>query len=249
MASHKKKVLLFQTRSRAEAAEKERDNYRSSLGSAAKLDCLWSLDQSISKKDAPDILAGYDGVIFGGSSDYDFDGGRMTDDPFRLVAMIIMSRTSNLISYALVEKVPILGICFGHQMIANMHGGEVKLDPEQRKGGTFEVSLTAEGKKDRLFGTLPPKFLAQFVHKDSVTKLPRNSTLLATAPNCRFSALRFGENAYTMQFHPEKSAERVLENLRATPSLVPAGAEPSSLVGPSPDAARLISLWLEKVVV
>ena len=72
--------------------------------------------------------------------------------------------------------------------------------------------------------------LLQYAHKDSVTKLPAGATLLAEGPKCKFSALRYGDTAYTLQFHPE------IERLESTDH------------GPaSPHASRIIPLWIERV--
>ena len=244
-----KKILLVQSRSRTEMIAAEQEGYRAALRGIAKLECLSALDEKLSWNDPHSFVKAYDGIIFGGSSDYDFDGGRMAKDPFRLLAMIILSRTRNLISFALAEKIPVLGVCFGHQMLANMYGGEVKRDEAQSKSGTFEVALTAEGKRDQLFKHLPPTFMAQYGHKDSVTKLPKGAKLLAKGKRCRFAALRYGESTYTMQFHPELTAEQAAKNLNTLSGYLPKGVtDASAVVHASPEASKLIPLWIEKVV-
>lgn len=125
---------------------------------------------------------------------------------------------------------PILGVCFGHQIIGNMHEGMVSNDREQAKMGAYEVFLTEEGKTDPLFGALPERFFAQYAHKDSVTNTPAGATLLATGEACRFAALRYGSRAYTCQFHPE-----VLK--------MPRGPEHDTS-----EASGLVRLWVERVV-
>ncbi|MDZ4227014.1 MAG: type 1 glutamine amidotransferase [Patescibacteria group bacterium] len=228
-----KRILVVQSRTIPERAERERANYTRTIGDAAQLDFLSALDEKLSWTSPEELLARYDGVIFGGSADFYFDGGREEKDPARLVSFIILSRVRNMISYAMVSGFPILGVCFGHQIIAQSRVGEVKSDPEQSKTGSFEVALTKEGKRDKLFGKLPPKFYAQYEHKDSATELPRGATLLGSAPNCRFSILKYGDNAYTVQFHPE--VERLY------------GVE-SYEHHDSQDASRIIPLWIEHVV-
>ena len=249
MATRTKKILLVQSRSRTDKIEAEQDGYRAALKGIAKLECLSALDESLSWRDPHKLVSAYGGIIFGGSSDYDFDGGRMAKDPFRLLSMIILSRTKNLITYATEEKIPVLGVCFGHQLIANMHGGEVKNDPKQKKSGTFEVILTDEGKKDPLLGEMPEKFLAQYGHKDSVTKLPKGAVVLAKNKDCRFSVLRYGATTYTAQFHPELTGTRAINSLNDVEGYLPDNvSDASKIVRESPEASKIIPLWIEKIV-
>ena len=227
------KILVFQSRITEKRIEGERDNYRRTIGSLADIDFLSAVDAKLSWTLPQDLLAGYDGIIFGGSSDFDFHGGRPKEDPARIMSMLILSRAKHVVSYALEAGIPVLGVCFGHQLIAQMHGGRVYNDHEQSKFGAFKVQLTEEGKTDPLFSSLPKTFYAQYAHKDSATLLPEGATLLATGPDCRFSALRYGERVYTTQFHPEMrdvSIEGVVE------------------VHESPEASTLIPKWISMVV-
>jgi GMP synthase (glutamine-hydrolysing) len=198
-----KRILVVQSRSDPERIEGERANFRHCMGRLADVEFLSALDERLAWSTPDEFLGGFDGVIFGGSSDFDFHGGRDERDPARVTSFIILSRSRNLVSYALAEKIPLLGICYGHQLIANIYGGEVDHDKEQSKFGSFEVRLTEEGKRDPVLGSLPETFVAQYAHNDSVTKLPEGATLLASTSGCRFSALRYGTSAYTLQFHPE----------------------------------------------
>jgi len=226
------KILVVQSRTRPERIERERENFTRTIGDTAEVEFLSALDEKLAWKSPEQFLRDSDGVILGGSSDFDFNGGREEKDPARLVSFIILSRVKNFISYALKEEMPLLGVCFGHQMIAEMNGGKVSNDKEQTKFGSYEIALTKEGMRDPLFSKLPPSFFAQYSHKDSVTELPKGSVLLADAPNCRFAALRYGKKAYTVQFHPE--------------------VERNSLEkGPhhdSPEASRIVPLWIDLIV-
>lgn len=234
-----KKILLVQSRAQFERAQKERENFTRALEGVADLDCLSAIDERLAWMYPDDLLRNYDGVIFGGSSDFDFHGGREERDPARLVSFIILSRVRNIISYVLSEKFPLLGVCFGHQIIAQMHGGNVSNDPEQGKFGSYEVTLNEEGKKDRLFSTLPETFYAQFAHKDSTTQLPKGATVLGSAKNCRYSILRYNEKAYTLQFHPE------IERVEMT-SDIP--VEKIDEFHPSPEASNITARWVERIV-
>jgi len=226
-----KKILVVQSRITPNRIENERDNYRRSVGELAQTDFLSAVDEKLAWTSPAEFLKGYGGVIFGGSSDFDFHGGRMENDPARIMSMLILSRAKHIVSYALECGVPVLGICFGHQIIGNMHSGMVSNDREQSKFGAYMVKLTEAGKTDPLFSALPEEFWAQYAHKDSVTNLPEGATLLATGETCRFAALRYADKVYTMQFHPE--VRRFVHGPKSHDS---------------PEASRLIPLWIEHIV-
>jgi len=226
------RILLVQSRITPARIARERDNFRRVLGTEATLEALSALDTEF-EWNKPDIsLRAYDGVIFGGSADFDFHGGRLERDPARVGATEILERTKHFIRYALEKKIPLLGVCFGHQLVAQMHGGRVENDPSQGKFGEHDVRLTSEGARDEIFGTFPQSFRAHYQHKDSVTTMPKSAVLLATGATCRFSALKYSDGAYTVQFHPELRCQ---------------SATCQKEHGLS-EAAPVISRWIERVV-
>jgi GMP synthase-like glutamine amidotransferase len=224
------RILVVQSRITEARIERERGNYRRAVGKKAKLDFLSSVDEKLAWRSPESMLRGYDGVIFGGSSDFDFHGGRPSADPVRLMSLIIMARAKNVLMHAVEKRIPILGVCFGHQIIGNIYDGMVGNDLEQKKHGAYEVMLTEAGKSDPLFSVMPPTFFAQYAHKDSVTNLPEGATLLATGATCKYSALRYGDRIYTVQFHPE------------VPKM-PRGPEHDSR-----ESAKLIQHWIDRIV-
>jgi len=226
-----KKILVVQSRITEVRIENERNNYRRSVGDRAQVDFLSAVDEKLAWATPEEFLKGYDGVIFGGSSDFDFHGGRQPNDPARIMSTLILSRARNIVSYALECNIPVLGICFGHQIIGQMMSGMVGNDREQSKFGAYAVRLTEAGKIDELFSGLPQEFFAQYAHKDSVTNLPEGATLLATGTACRFSALRYGSRVYTVQFHPE--VRRFVHGPKSQDS---------------PEASKLIPLWIERII-
>lgn len=225
-----KKILVVQSRITEERIERERGNYLRAANGAAELGFISAVDEKLAWTTPQELLAGYDGVIFGGSSDFDFHGGRPDQDPVRLMSMIILGRARNIVNFAFEKGVPILGVCFGHQIIGEIHGGMISNDREQTKMGSYEVSLTEEGKRDPLMSTLPETFYAQYAHKDSVTTMPEGATLLATGATCRFSALKYGDKIYTIQFHPEIERFNFGQHYA------------------SPEASGLVQKWIEVVV-
>lgn len=242
------KILIIQSRFRAEMIDAEQSEYRRAIGDRAEISFISTLDAALAWQEPETLLAGFDAVIIGGSGEYDLHGGRDGADPARLTAHEILKRVSHLIDHVIEHQIPILGICFGHQLIADTRAGAVTHDHVQKKVGSFAVQLTDEGKKDELFSALPESFVAQYGHKDSVTALPAGATLLASSPQCFFSALRYGPKAYTVQFHPELTAKDVYWKLEHSPGYLPEGVDINSVVKDSPDASRIIPLFIERIV-
>jgi len=224
------KVLVLQSRITEDSVERERNNFTRAAGSAAELDFISTVDEKLAWTSPMQLLEGYDGAIFGGSSDFDFHGGRPDNDPIRLMSTIILSRARNIIAYALEKELPILGVCFGHQIIGEMHDGMIKNDREQSKNGAHEVQLTEAGRNDTLFKDMPGTFFAQYMHKDSVTNMPKGAMLLATGATCKYAALKYGNRVYTVQFHPEVA-------------MMPEGPQIAC-----PEASTLVRGWIERVV-
>ncbi len=241
------KILLIQSRERADLMASERRNFERAMRGVAQLDCMSAVDESLAWENPEGLVGGYNGVIFGGSAEFDIHGGRDEADPARLASMRIIARVRILMEYMKSVGKPVLGICFGHQLIAEVYGGNVTHDHSQKKCGTYEVSLTEEGKRDPLFANMPQVFAAQYAHKDSVTSLPEGAIQLADGSACRFSALRYGSSIYTMQFHPElEPAEHIVSLNRC--GYLPEGVKAESVVRESPEVSRIIPLWLERIV-
>ena len=100
---------------------------------------------------------------------------------------------------------PVLGVCFGHQLIARAAGGEVSKNPRGREIGSIAVQLTRAGAKDPLFSWTPDetRFHCQSTHEDAVEVLPPGATLLAGNENTPVQAFRLSETVAGVQFHPE----------------------------------------------
>lgn len=101
------------------------------------------------------------------------------------------------------ENVPILAICYGHQLLAHALGGEVGYHPRGREVGTVTVHCQSGVHRDPLLNVLPDIFPAQSSHAQSVLALPKNAVTLASSDFEPVHAFRVGETAWGVQFHPE----------------------------------------------
>ncbi len=226
----------------------EQGEYRRAIGGGAVVEFISSLDELLVWDNPGKMLESYNGVIFGGSGEFDFDGGRSQDDAARITSQAIVARVKKLVLWTIEHDFPLLGICYGHQIVSEALGVPVVNDHEQKKVGSFSVMVTEAGKHDPVFRHLPSEFPVQYGHKDSLSLLPPGATLLACSPLCKTSAVRFGKKVYTMQFHPELTKDDVLWKLSNSPGYLPEGIDVSTLVKPSEEASRIIPLFIEEVV-
>jgi GMP synthase (glutamine-hydrolysing) len=104
------------------------------------------------------------------------------------------------------QQKAILGVCYGHQLLAWAFGGVVGFHPNGREIGTIDIELTLEAASDVLFAKMPKQFSAQASHQQSVLSLPDGAVLLAKNSFDAHHAFRLGSSTWGVQFHPEFSA-------------------------------------------
>lgn len=137
-------------------------------------------------------LRGFDGVIITGSA------ASVTERaPWMLAA-------EQRLAECVAAGTHVLGVCFGHQMLAQALGGEVQRNPRGREIGTVRLECTAA---DPLLSHAEPSFHVNMTHVDSVVKLPPGAEVLARTELEPYAALRFRERAWGVQFHPEIDAD------------------------------------------
>jgi GMP synthase (glutamine-hydrolysing) len=132
---------------------------------------------------------------------------------------------------------PVLGVCFGHQLVGEALGGRAGRNPTGRETGTTEVHLTPEGRADPLFAGLPPVLAVQQTHSDALVVAPPDAVCLAGNASTPWQALAWGPMLRTVQFHPEMGAEALRE-------LLAARGWPGS-TRPTDHGLRVLANWAE----
>ncbi|MEM8836726.1 MAG: type 1 glutamine amidotransferase [Pseudomonadota bacterium] len=111
---------------------------------------------------------------------------------------------------------PYLGVCLGHQLLAEAVGGTVELGARSEVGPT-PARLTLAGREDPLFEGIAADLMTFQWHSAEVTSLPKGAVVLAENDVCAIQALRFGECAYGLQYHVELTQDTIPE-WRAIPA-------------------------------
>ncbi|MBN2392830.1 MAG: glutamine amidotransferase [Anaerolineae bacterium] len=119
--------------------------------------------------------------------------------------------TAEWLGSAVKAGIPILGICYGHQLLAYALGGEVGDNPNGREFGTVDIHLLADGAADggALFAGLSTPIQVHVSHTQSVLKLPEGAQVLATSAMEPHAAIAFAPRVWGVQFHPEFDADIV----------------------------------------
>ncbi|RUM89702.1 MAG: amidotransferase [Thermodesulfatator sp.] len=116
---------------------------------------------------------------------------------------------------AVEAGIPVLGICLGAQLLAEVLGAKVYKGP-YREIGWFPVELTAEGREHPLFRGLPSRFVAFHWHGETFD-LPQGALHLARSAGCEHQAFVWGERVLALQFHLEMTPEGAEDLLKHCP--------------------------------
>lgn len=144
-------------------------------------------------------LDSYAGFVISGSSHSVLDDMEWIDE------------MESLVQRCVKKNVPILGVCWGHQLIASALGGTVERG-DHRELGYVDVSVESESE---ILEGIRDGFEAFASHTDYVTELPDDADMIAGNSNA-IQGFRYG-SAYGVQFHPEvdyRTAKELVETYR-----------------------------------
>jgi len=133
-------------------------------------------------------------------------------------------RLGEWLAAAIEAGVPVLGVCYGHQLVGDIFGGEVGLNPRGREIGVIEVEVV----EDPLFAGLPPRFPVFLTHCDAVNVAPPNARVLGRTTQTPVAAMAIGPRCRTLQWHPEFDAHILRHIIRERTPLIDAEREPGA---------------------
>ncbi|NKI33840.1 glutamine amidotransferase [Wenzhouxiangella sp. XN79A] len=138
-------------------------------------------------------------------------------------------RTAEWLAGAQRAGLPMLGVCYGHQLLAHALGGAVGPNPRGRRMGRVEIhSIEAD---DPLMGRFAPTEFFHVSHTEAVLEPPPGARVVAEADHDPYHALHFGRHSWGVQFHPEfgRAVMRAYLQARAE-ALTAEGQDPVALV-------------------
>ena len=111
---------------------------------------------------------------------------------------------SNMIESWRSIGVPILGVCYGHQLLAQNAGAQVALNPSGREIGVCQIERIVN---DPIFDGLSTQFSVVQTHSDAVLTGVSGGAIIASNANTQNQAMALGERVRSVQWHPEMTAE------------------------------------------
>ncbi|MCJ7871885.1 glutamine amidotransferase [Phaeobacter sp. J2-8] len=200
--------LILQLRPEADASDAEYAAIRDKAGLAEaqchriRLDCE-DLPSDLDPRD-------FSGVIVGGGP------GCVSDAPDKKspVEARIEAAVLSLMPAISDHDHPFMGCCYGIGILGAHLGGDVSKARYGEAVGPTLCQLTEDGRQDPLLDGLPETFEAFVGHKEALQSLPQGCVhLLASAP-CPFQMVRYGQNVYATQFHPEADGQVFEDRIR-----------------------------------
>ena len=128
-------------------------------------------------------------------------------------------RSGEWVKAVIENQIPVLGVCYGHQLIADVLGGCVGLNPAGREIGVCDVTQMGD---DPIFEGLPKEFAVIQTHVDMVIARPPTAREIAGNGMGANQAMAIGDHVRTVQWHPEFDAEVIRHYIRVRSDLIDA---------------------------
>ncbi len=195
-----KKLLVLQLRPETDASD---DEFASILAK-----CEMTRDQTkrirVDQEDIPTDLdvTDFSAVIVGGGPGCVSD----TDAEKSATEARIESQIFRLMPQIIEKDHPFMGCCYGLGILAKHLGGEVSKDRFGEPVGPSSCVVLPTAEQDPLLMGLETEFDVFVGHKEAVQSLPANTVHLVKSDACPIQMIRYGENVYATQFHPEADA-------------------------------------------
>ena len=116
----------------------------------------------------------------------------------------VRDKEAPIIDLSLLRKrVPVLGVCYGAQLMAQKDGGEVIASKHREYG---RANITEHSEEDLLFKNVPHDSQVWMSHADTITKVGSHFKITASTKDVKVAGYKIdGESTYGIQFHPEVS--------------------------------------------
>lgn len=143
------------------------------------------------------VRGGIDGVIISGSP-----RDAWGPDP-------VNGKLLRVVDLCQLRQIPVLGVCYGHQLLGRALGAPVAPQAEGFELGNVTLTLTSAGLNSPLFRGFPQEFEVLQSHADAVLELPRQCRLLATGGLTPIQSFDWNGQLLGVQFHPEQEPETI----------------------------------------
>lgn len=196
-----KPFLILQLRPETDASDDEYQAFLDKCGLAPTDTHRIRLDQEDLPKDLD--LARYSGVIVGG-------GPGCVSDPAEKKPAIeakIEREILSLMPRITKGDIPFMGCCYGIGILGAHLGGDVSKENYSEEASAAQCAIVAGADDDPMLAGVPAHFQAFVGHKEALQSLPEGCVHLVSAPTCPYQMVRFGQNVYATQFHPEADSD------------------------------------------
>lgn len=225
-----KPLLLMQTGDAPRFIREKHANFEAMFLAAANFSPFSVQVLRVAKGEEPAGVTDYCGVVVTGSP------AMVTDrDAWAEKSALWLRR-------AVEQNLPVLGVCYGHQLVAHAFGGHVDYHPGGLVLGTRELTLEPEAQAHPLFRGLPERFPVNLAHSQSVLEKPKEARLLGSCGHDKNHVLAYGDNALTVQFHPEFTHAIMTGYTERFPDKDGTGAERTPLE--TPEAKSVLQRFL-----